>query len=253
MPKIGLLAATLAGLFLAQGAAGQGLRAGASWDWQLQPPLDLGVPVAVLGLDPDEVSPAEVAALRARGVTPICYVSVGTVEDWRADAAAFPPEAVGKAYDGWPGERFLDPRVPAVLELMAARFARCAAMGFVAVEPDNIDLHINDTGFDLSAGDVVAYLGALAAAAARLGLTIGQKNAPDLTAELAPFTAFAMTENCLVDGWCDRLAVYPASGRPILAAEYRPANAADCAAASALGLSLVFKTQDLTGWRQTCP
>ncbi len=249
----GLLAVTLAGLFLARAAVAGGIAPGAAWDWQLQPPLDLDVPVAVLGLDPDAVSAADIAALRARGVATICYVSVGTWEDWRADAGAFPPGLIGKPYAGWPGERFLDIRAPALVDLMAARFRRCAEMGFDAIEPDNIDLHINDTGFAITGADVVAYVRALAARAGKLGLPIGQKNAPDLTAALEPVAGFAMAENCFADGWCAELAPYAAAGKAILAAEYGRNDAAVCQRARAMGISLVFKRRDLTSWRRACP
>lgn len=220
-----------------------------SWDWQLTDPLDLSVPVEIFATDPDSVTAADVAALKARGVRTICYVSIGTVEEWRSDADRFPTQVVGNLYDDWPGERFLDIRQHDILlPLMQARFARCAAMGFDAVEPDNMDVHINDSGFPLTGADVVAYVTALAEIAHGMGLQIGQKNVPDLTPQLAGVLDFAITENCLTDGWCGDLAVYPSSGRPIFAAEYdvpRRRRDAYCAEAASMGLSLVFKTYDL--------
>lgn len=248
----GPLAVTLAGLLFAGAAVGEGLRPGMSWDIQLQAPLDLAVPVAALDLDPDEVTAAEVAALAARGVTTLCYVSVGTVEDWRADAGNFPAASIGKAYEDWPGERFLDIRDPALLPIMRARFERCAAMGFAAVDPDNIDLHINDTGFPLGPGDVVRYLAALADIAHGLGLGIGQKNAGDLTGALAPLVDFAVTENCLHDGWCAQMAPLIRQGKPVLAVEYRPVGPAACEGAAAAGLSVVVKDRRLTAGGGDC-
>lgn len=153
-----------------------GQASGTARDWQIGRSPDLGAPASVLGLDPDTVSAAEVKALAARGILTVCYVSVGTVEDWRADAADFPAEAVGRPYTGWPGERFLDiRRRDLLLPLIEARFRRCAEAGFGAVEPDNIDLHINDTGFSIAADDVVAYVRDLARVAHALGLRIAQK------------------------------------------------------------------------------
>lgn len=228
-------------------AAAQDL--GMTWDWQVQRPLDLSRQVQVLALDPDEVNAGAVAALRGRGVTAVCYISVGTHEDWRPDARRFPPEVLGNAYEGWEGERFLDiRRIDILLPLMAERMGRCRTYGFTAIEADNIDLHINDTGFAITEADVVAYVSALADMAHDLGLRIGQKNAPDLTAALAPHLDFAMTENCLTDGWCDEVAIYAERGQAILAAEYDIAPAdrpALCARAAEAGLSLIFKTRDL--------
>ncbi len=227
---------------------------GATWDWQLQAPLDLTVDVDVLALDPDEVTAADIATLSARGVTTVCYVSVGTREDWRSDAEAFPEVLLGRPYDDWPGERFLDIRArDRLLPIMEARFRRCAEMGFAAVEPDNIDLHTNDTGFPLTGADVVAWFADLSRMAHGMGLLIAQKNAPDLTQELEAFADFALTENCFADGWCAQLASYPQTGRAILAAEYTRVSPGTCAAAEALGASVIFKRRDVTRWLRFCP
>lgn len=247
---IGPLAALLAGLCVSGAWA---LPAGVTWDWQLQAPLDLSVSVDVLALDPDEVNAADITALRARGVFTICYVSVGTSEDWRADRDLFPPDALGNAYHGWPGERFLDITNPAVAAIMQARFARCAAMGFDAVEPDNIDLHINETGFGITSAQVVAYFAELSAIAHGLGLEIAQKNAPGLTPALEGFADFAMTENCFADAWCGDVMVYVRSGRAVLAAEYTPASRQVCDLLGQAGFSVIFKTRDLTRDGQGCP
>lgn len=248
-------AAVLAGLLSASAAAAQA--PGTAWDWQIGGRPDLSGPPPVIGLDPDAVTAEEVAALSARGVLAVCYVSVGTREDWRADAAAFPAGVVGRAYDGWPGERFLDiRRRDILLPLMAARFRRCAALGFGAVEPDNIDLHANETGFPIGPRDVAAYVRDLAAIAHGLGLRIAQKNAPDLAPALAPHLDFAITENCLADGWCGAMAPYLRAGKAVLAAEYgvpRADRAAPCRRAGAAGLSLLFVTRALDGPGERCP
>lgn len=250
----GLLAATLAGLFFCAPVLGQDIPAGVSWDWQLQAPLDLAVDVDLLVLDPDEVTAPQITALVARGVTPVCYVSVGTFEDWRNDASAFPDAVLGHAYDGWPGERFLDIRaLDQLLPIMAARFRHCAEMGFVAIEADNIDLHINDTGFAVGGAVVARYFRELAELAHGIGLTIAQKNAPDLTAELSQYADFAMAENCLQDGWCSAFTIYVDTDRAVLAAEYTRVRPDRCTRADALGLSVIFKRRNLTAWRRLCP
>lgn len=250
MNKIGPLAALLAGLCVSVAHA---LPAGVTWDWQLQAPLDLSVDVDVLALDPDEVTTADIAALTARGVYTICYVSVGTSEDWRADADMFPSDLLGRAYGGWPGERFLDITNSALLPIMQARFARCAAMGFDAVEPDNIDLHINRTGFAISRASVLDYVIDLAGIAHGLGLEIAQKNAPELTPALVDVMDFVITENCFADGWCDEIIPYLHSGRAVLAAEYTSVSPQACAGLGQAGVSVIFKTYDLTRDLQTCP
>ena len=230
---------------------------GLTWDWQLSEPFNLTLPVQVLDLDPDSLGGGDIAELAARGILTICYVSVGTIEDWRGDLTAFPQQVIGAAYDGWPGERFLDIRqTDSLLPLMQARFADCAAKGYHAVEPDNMDVYINASGFEISAADTVAYVTALAEIAHRLGLAIGQKNVPELTAQLEPVLDFVVTEGCLADGWCDQVSAYAAHGKAIFAAEYEVASgdqAAQCAVAAAAGMSLIFKQYDLDERGTFCP
>ncbi len=233
---------------------------GTPWDWQLVAPIRPPAGMVVFDTDPDLVSAGTIAALKRRGVWTICYVSVGTREDWRADAARFPPEVVGRPYAGWPGERFLDIRRRDILvPIMRARFENCRRLGFDAVEPDNIDLHENDTGFAIKAEDVLRYVDELARTAHSLGLAIGQKNAPELAGKLALTLDFALVESCAAEGWCAAMRPYPARGKPVFAAEYvermpwEKEGASACALAARIGLSLIFKHRDLDAFRRACP
>lgn len=227
-----------------------------SWDWQLSGPFDLTRNVDAISLDPDGVTADQMATLAARVPLRICYVSVGTLEDWRKDMTDFPSLVIGKTYDDWPDERFLDiRRTDLLLPLMQARFDRCKALGFNAIEPDNIDLHINDTGFDISATDVTSYMRELTALAHGMDLLIGQKNASDLTAPLVTVTDFAITENCMTDGWCDDMAPFTQAGKAIFAAEYDVPSAhmaVMCTEAARRGISMIFKDIDLHAGGASC-
>jgi hypothetical protein len=96
-----------------------------------------------------------VATLHAAGKHVICYIDVGTWENWRTDAGQFPSLVLGSS-NGWPGEQWLDIRQPVVRQLMAARFQMCQQKGFDAIEPDNMDGYENSTGFPLTARDQLA-------------------------------------------------------------------------------------------------
>ncbi len=234
---------------------------GSSWQIQFGEPL-AGVPldVAVYDLDGFETDAATISELHAKGIHVLCYVSMGTVEDWRPDAKSYPPSVIGKEWADWKGERFLDIRQ---LELLApaidARLDMCAQKGFDAVEPDNIDTFQNGekvTGFDLTEDDQIRFNLWLADQAHARGLAIGQKNIPDLTAALEPGYDFAVTEDCFVDGWCDELLPYLQHGKPVFAIEYTDRDAdlsTICPIASDAHYSVVLKHRDLDAWRQTCP
>lgn len=228
------------------------------WDIRLTEPLAPGDVAGLdyLELDPDATSRDQITAIAARGITPICYVSVGTAEDYRRDLDMFPASIRGKRYADWPDEVFVDIRQhDIVLPIMQARFRRCADLGFRAVDPDNIDVYDNDSGFPLTADDSIAYLRALAGIAHGMGLAIGQKNAPDLTPALVADLDFAVTEGCFTDGWCARMAAYPRSGKPVFAIEYRvppDQQKTACTTARQQGLSMIFKNRDLTAGGQSC-
>jgi hypothetical protein len=229
---------------------------GMTWDWQLSEPFNLGVGVQVLDLDPDSLGAGDIAELRAKGVLTICYVSVGTLEEWRGDVAAFPAQVIGKSYVEWQGERFLDIRqTDILLPLMQARFADCADKGYNAVEPDNMDVYSNESGFDISAAQTVAYVTALADIAHGMGLAIGQKNVPELTADLEPALDFIVTEGCIADSWCDQVSQYAAHDKAIFAAEYEVAPSdrmGQCGLAAAASMSLIFKELDLDARGARC-
>jgi hypothetical protein len=230
---------------------------GATWDWQLTAPLDLAADVKVFDLHPELVSPQDIAALKARGVYLICYVSIGTIEKTSPDRGRIPRKVIGKVYRDWPDERFLDiRRLDILLPLMRARFERCKKAGFDAIEPDNMDVHENDSGFPLSEADSLAYIAALAKEAHGLGLAIGQKNVPALSAKLVGKLDFAITESCFQDGWCGKMRPWLEAGKAVLAAEYddRPFDRRKgCAEAARLGLSMILKDRDLTKKRWPCP
>lgn len=227
-----------------------------SWDWQLSEPLNLQQPLDVIDLDPDMVTSAQMATLAPKVPMRICYVSVGTLEDWRADVPAFPAKVIGKTYGDWPDERLLDTRnLATLLPLMQARFAKCQQLGFTAIEPDNIDGHNNETGFNLTPDDTLRYVRALAGMAHGMGLQIGQKNSGALTPDLVGVLDFAITEGCLADGWCDQMHPYIAAGKPVFSVEYEAALAdqpAQCAQAAAFGLRMIFKDPDLHAGGQRC-
>ncbi len=238
----------LAGLVIAVGSGG--------WDWQLQDPFDLTRDVKWFNLDPDNHSKEELAAVRARDVHLICYISVGTWEEWRGDALDFPDDVIGPGLENWPDEKWLDIRRRDVLiPLMASRFEKCAEKGFEAVEPDNINLHNNETGFGITRADSIAYLRDLGVVARALGLAIGQKNAPGMAEELAPEFDFMVVEECFKWDWCEETKPYLDLGKPVLAAEYIETSIdfkAACAQARRLGIEMIIKNYDLDAARIAC-
>lgn len=218
-----------------------------TWDIQFSPPF-VARDVAVIDLDWAE--PAQIAAAKARGQTVLCYVSVGTAEDWRADFGDFPKALLGPEWTDWPGEYFLDIRqLDALLPIMEARFRSCKAAGADAIDPDNQDQQWAGA-FALSEADAVAYMRALAGLAHGMGLRIGQKNNPDTVDDLVGLLDFMVTEDCFADGWCDAALAYARAGKPVYAIEYTDTAVdfpAACDWGRGRGISFILKDRDLNG------
>ncbi|SNY60946.1 endo alpha-1,4 polygalactosaminidase [Paractinoplanes atraurantiacus] len=136
----------------------------------------------------------------------ICYVNAyqtqpGENDWWQAEH----PDLVLKKEDpDWPGEHLLDISTPAkraaLGEIVGGWFAGCAASGFRAVEPDNLDSYTRSGGL-LSEEHAVAYAQILVVKAHESGLAIGQKNAADFDGRRIGFD-FAVTEECAVYDEC---------------------------------------------------
>jgi hypothetical protein len=230
---------------------------GTSWQWQLTgSPVDLGVEAEVFDLDLYETDAETIAALHARGRKVICYLSAGSWEDWRPDAADFPEDVIGDKYEGWPGERWLDIRRLDLLEpVMAARLRLCRDKGFDAVEPDNIDGYGNDTAFPITYDDQLRYNRWLASEAHALGLSIGLKNDPEQAGDLVSDFDWALTEDCFDQGWCEAMSPFLHAGKAVFVAEYTDTGVdfdRACAELPQSGFSLIMKDRDLTAWRDDC-
>src|SRR6185503_12762977 len=105
-------------------------------------------------------------ALHAAGGYVICYFSAGSFENWRPDAARFPKRVVGKAYEGWAGESWLDIRQrDALAPILEARLDLAVQKHCDAADPDNVDGFSNPTGFEIGKDDQLAFDRWLAAAA----------------------------------------------------------------------------------------
>ncbi len=152
----------------------------------------------VIDLDMFETSAIRVANLKAHNKKVICYISFGSWENWRPDKGKFPASVIGKKYDGWAGERWLDIRQIAILApIFEARLDKCKAKGFDAVEPDNLDAYENDTGFNITKADQLTFINWLADAAHARGLSIGLKNVPEFAPQVVAKFDWALDRGLL--------------------------------------------------------
>ncbi|HWL64587.1 MAG TPA: endo alpha-1,4 polygalactosaminidase, partial [Actinomycetota bacterium] len=202
---------------------------GVTWQIQLQGRPDLSIDAQVYELDGFDVSEEKVAALHDAGRRVICYMNGGAWEDWRPDADDFPEEVKGKELEGWPGERWLDVgRLDLLQPIMEARLDICVEKGFDAVDFDNVDGYTQDSGFDISWDDQIAYNRWLAQAAEDRGLAAGLKNDLEQVPELVGDYEFSVNEQCFLYRECKLLKPFIDANKPVLNIEYELARRRFC-------------------------
>jgi hypothetical protein len=217
-----------------------------AWQWQLQGRLDTAVQANVYDIDGFESSAAEVRAIHRRGAKAICYLDVGSWEEYRPDAGAFPRSVLGRRYEGFPEERWLDvSRFRLFAKPLERRIAMCARKGFDAVEPDNIAGWENKTGFDISAADQLRFNRWIAAQVHRRGMAVALKNDPHQVGALVGLFDFAIVEECFQYDECRLYEPFVERGKAVYEAEYELAPSEFCAAAARLGFSSIRKSYEL--------
>ncbi len=219
-------------------------------------PVVVSSDIDVYDLDLFDTDKELIRTIHKSGAHAICYLNAGAWEDWRPDADAYPRDVIGRDYSGWPGEKWLDIRQRDKLApILSARLDLCKEKGFDGVEPDNLDGFQNNTGFDISASDQAGFNIWLAGQAHSRGLSIGLKNDPDQMDELAHEFDFAITEDCLVEGWCESAKPFIQQNKSVFAVEYTDritSLSPYCDLARELGLTPLLKHRELDGYRSTC-
>ena len=193
----------------------------APWQWQLQGQANTSFAACVYELDGFETSAATVETLHERGVKVICYLDVGSWENYRPDAGQFPEASLGAVYEGYPQERWLDiahfrPFAP----IMEKRISMCAEKGFDGVEPDNINGWENKTGFPLTRADQLRYNRWIAGQVHKRGMAVALKNDSGQAKELVGNFDFAVVEECFQYHECARFKPFIKAGKAVFETEY---------------------------------
>lgn len=232
------------------------------WKWQLQlqgnlKPID-GVNVYAVDAD---ISTGSILRAHASGAKVMCYISAGSAENWRGDFHVFPQAVIGKTYQGWPGEWWLDiRRLDLLAPIMRARIKKCRDKGFDVLDPDNINGYENDTGFDLTRTDAVRYIRWLADEAHRQGLALSLKNGEALIREVADVVDMMQSESCYYYDNCREVKAMTDLGKPVFAVEYRELLDAEefhtraCEKARKYGLTMIYRDRGLApgGTYESC-
>ncbi len=224
----------------------------ATWQWQLLGTVNTAYVVDVYDIDLFDVSTAVIASLQTSGKRVICYFSAGSFESFRSDAGRFSQDEFGNTLEGFADERWLDIRSPNVLQIMNNRLDLAVQKGCDGVEPDNVDGFANNSGFNLTATDQLAFNRRIANAAHERNLAVALKNDLDQILALLDYFDFAVNEQCHEFDEGVQLQPFVTAGKPVFSAEYSSqlvANVAErdrvCAAARAQDIRTLILPLDL--------
>ncbi|HEX5499498.1 MAG TPA: endo alpha-1,4 polygalactosaminidase, partial [Thermomicrobiales bacterium] len=147
----------------------------------------------------------------------------------------------------WPGERWLDIRSPKVMEIMQARIDLAQQKKCDAVDPDNVDVATNHSGFPITLDQQLGYIRGLADSAHTDGLAMGLKNDVEQIPQLVGKVEFTVNEECFKYNECDTLKPFTDAGKPVLQIEYGKAKKAHkiCPEANDLGFATLIKKLNL--------
>lgn len=240
------------------------------WDWQLAVPVmvnpDSSIEIYDIDMFDNEFT-GMVEILHDLGKKVICYVDVGSWENFRDDKDDFPLSILGNKYDGFPDEKWLDIRDvnpaksetgTALATILSARILRAADMGCDAVEPDNMDGYDETahdaSGFPLNYEDQIYFNLWVADAVHAQGMAVGLKNNINQAQDPRIIEAFdfVVSEQCFQYNECSYFSGFLAVNKPVFEAEYRRALSNFCPNAKANRISAIKKRTSLNAIRDDC-
>jgi hypothetical protein len=222
------------------------------WQWQLQGRIDTSLDVPVFDVDGFATSRRTVRVLHRLHSRVICYLDVGSWESYRPDRDEFPRSAIGRRYEGFPDERWLDVRrFPEFARPLEHRFSMCARKGFDAVEPDNLAGWENKTGFHISRRAQLRFNRWVAHQVHRRGMAVALKNDGRQARRLVGDFDFAIVEQCFQYRECGYYKPFIRHRKAVFEAEYELKVGQYCATARRIHFSAIGKSYDLRAkpWR----
>jgi len=251
---------------------------GATWQWQLNPDsgqteINTSIVADMYDIDGYANDATVVEKLKSlpgnsvanRSVT--CYITAGTLENWRLDSENLDPQVLGNTYSGFADERWIDVRqLSKVGPWIKEKMQMCKDKGFDAIEFDNVDgwQPDNKTGLNITFEDEVAFIVYLANSAHDLGLTMAHKSNVEQIPQVLDYVDFAVVEECFAYKECTRsdpntdglygYDMFIEAGKPVFEVEYKkydPDNNV-CARANSLDFSTMYKKVNLGSYRVPC-
>ena len=226
---------------------------GISWQLQLQGNINKSYDVDLYDFDLVETPKTVIDELHNKNITVICYISTGSLEEFRNDAKDFPKEVIGKIVAGWPEEKWLDiSDYDKFTDIILSRLNLAVQKECDGIDPDNIQAYQEDSGFPLTYQDQLNYNKWLADEAHKRNRSIALKNDIEQVDNLIDYFDFAINEQCFYYDECEKLLPFIKHGKAVLGMEYELKFDEFCEKAIRLNFSWLKMNYDLNGSRISC-
>ena len=224
-----------------------------TWQWQLTGDINTSYDVDLYDVDLFDTPQSVIDELHTKDTKVICYISVGSYEDWRYDANQFSKSILGKDYEGWKGEKWLDiSQYNKFSKIITNRLDLALEKKCDGIEPDNINGYQENTGFELTYQDQIEYNIWLANEAHNRNLSIALKNDGEQASDLIEYYDFAIVEECFEWDECDPYKIFIDINKAVIGVEYELDTNKFCREANSLKFSWLKMDYDLDGERFSC-
>lgn len=180
---------------------------------------------------------SSIASLRANGNTVGCYVSVGTVENWRSDFKKFVKgvDYQVKGWPEWPGEYMIKAGsdgnpTPSTSALMKNRISKFASLGCQYVEFDNMDIDEGNTMTNIPGSAMREYNMDLCKHTKAMGMKCMAKNTGPSDADDDVFDGLTVESYPTQKNWWGTAHTknFIQAGKPVMISHYDEATKRKC-------------------------
>lgn len=173
----------------------------------------------VVHLDGFDATAKQVHEWKKKKKLVTAYLSIGSLENWRPDRHDFPSDTIGKDYNGWAGEKWLNVSVwKKLIPVMTKRFEMVKSKGFDGFELDNTELHHHDPKATRQHG--IDYTIWIATTAHKMGLLVFWKNSLDLIKDVVNYFDGVINEEAIHYNETGPLKLFYEQNKPVWVFEY---------------------------------
>lgn len=220
--------------------------------WGPQEPLSTKGDLIIL--DASIQSAATIKKQKAQGKKVVCYISAGTIENWRPDAKeALSTASLGKKYKGFEStEQWVNVlEWESVKPIMSARISEASSKGCDAVELDNLDCHdaatscVPGASKDALKKKEIEYIKWLSNTAHSKGLAVGLKNVNGIVDDVLSYGDFAVEEGNPGSEF-GKFGKFTDQNKAVVSVQYNDQGGQVCANAKKYGMVAKYQSG---GWK----